>query len=91
MRRETVTMPREIDLQYAVASALVGRALRAKNENPAEANEAYGAILEFASRFRDRGLGVMLASDLHRAIGQDMFAVPEFSPWAQAVAEVMLY
>ncbi len=91
MRRESVTMPKEIDLQYAVASALVGRALRAKNENPAEASEAYGAILEFASRFRDREMGVMLVSDLHRAIGQDIFAVPEFSPWAQAVAEVMLY
>jgi hypothetical protein len=91
MRRENVTMPKEIDLQYAVASALVGRALRAKNDDPAGANEAYGAILEFANRFRDREMGVMLVSDLHRAIGQDIFAVPEFSPWAQAVAEVMLY
>jgi hypothetical protein len=91
MRREPVTIPKEIDLQYAVASALVGRALRAKNDNPAEANDAYGAILEFAGRFRDREMGVMLVSDLHRAIGQDLFSVPEFSPWAQAVAEVMLY
>ncbi|MDH5785268.1 MAG: AAA family ATPase [Chromatiales bacterium] len=91
MRREQVAMPKEIDLQYAVASALVGRALRARAENPAEAREAYGAILEFAGRFRDREMGVMLVSDLHRAIGQDIFAVPEFSPWAQAVAEVMLY
>jgi hypothetical protein len=91
MRREPVTLPREIDLQYAVASALVGRALRAKGDNPAAAKEAYGAILEFAGRFRDREMGVMLVSDLHRAIGQEIFAVPEFSPWAQAVAEVMLY
>ena len=36
-------------------------------------------------------MGVMLVSDLHRAIGQEIFSVPEFSPWAQAVAEVMLY
>lgn len=91
LRREQVSMPKEIDLQYAVASALVGRALRAKSENPAEAREVYGAILEFAGRFRDREMGVMLVSDLHRAIGQEIFAVPEFSPWAQAVAEVMLY
>lgn len=91
IRREPVTLPKEIDLQYAVASALVGRALRAKSENPAEAREVYGAILEFAGRFRDREMGVMLVSDLHRAIGQEIFAVPEFSPWAQAVAEVMLY
>ncbi|MCW8917728.1 MAG: AAA family ATPase [Gammaproteobacteria bacterium] len=91
LRREPVTLPREIDLQYAVASALVGRALRAKSESQAEANAVYGAILEFAGRFRDREMGVMLVSDLHRAIGQEIFAVPEFSPWAQAVAEVMLY
>ncbi len=91
IRREQVPMPKEIDLQYAVASALVGRALRAKNENPAEAKEVYGAILEFAGRFREREMGVMLVSDLHRAIGQEIFSVPEFSPWAQAVAEVMLY
>jgi hypothetical protein len=91
MRREPVTMPKEIDLQYAVASALVGRALRARAKTPAEAREAYGAILDFAGRFRDREMGVMLVSDLHRAIGHDIFAVPEFSPWAQAVAEVMLY
>ncbi len=91
IRREQVPMPKEIDLQYAVASALVGRALRAKSESPAEAKEVYGAILEFAGRFREREMGVMLVSDLHRAIGQEIFSVPEFSPWAQAVAEVMLY
>ncbi len=91
IRREQVPLPKEIDLQYAVASALVGRALRAKSETPAEAKEVYGAILEFAGRFREREMGVMLVSDLHRAIGQEIFSVPEFSPWAQAVAEVMLY
>jgi len=91
LRREQVPLPKEIDLQYAVASALVGRALRAKNEDPQTAKEVYGAILDFAGRFRQREMGVMLVSDLHRAIGQEIFAVPEFSPWAQAVAEVMLY
>ena len=91
LRREMVTMPKEIDLQYAVASALVGRALRARQESTAEAREVYGAILDFAGRFRQREMGVMLVSDLHRAIGQEIFAVPEFAPWAQAVAEVMLY
>ncbi len=91
LRREAVTIPKEIDLQYAVASALVGRALRARQESPAEAREVYGAILDFAGRFRQREMGVMLVSDLHRAIGQEIFAVPEFAPWAQAVAEVMLY
>jgi hypothetical protein len=30
-------------------------------------------------------------SDMHRAIGQSLFAVPQFSSWANAVADLMLY
>ncbi len=86
---EEVKVPKEVDLQYAVASALVGRALRAKGTP--EAKEVHGAILNFAGRFRQREMGVMLVSDMHRAIGQELFNVPEFSPWAKAVADVMLY
>ena len=89
LRGEMVEVPKEIDLQYAVASALVGRALRAKNEG--NGPETWGKILEFAGRFRQREMGVMLVSDMHRAIGQDLFSIPEFAPWAQAVADVMLY
>lgn len=89
LRGDEVATPTEIDLQYAVASALVGRALRAKQEG--NGNEVYGRILEFAGRFPQREMGVMLVSDMHRAIGQDLFNVPEFAPWAQAVADVMLY
>jgi hypothetical protein len=33
----------------------------------------------------------MLVSDMHRAIGQQLFAVPQFSTWANAVADVMFY
>jgi hypothetical protein len=36
-------------------------------------------------------MGVMLVSDMHRAIGQDLFSVPEFSQWAKKIADVMLY
>jgi hypothetical protein len=36
-------------------------------------------------------MGVMLVSDMHRAVGQDLFAVPQFAKWADSVAEVMLY
>jgi hypothetical protein len=89
LKGEPVPIPREVDLQYAVASALVGRALRAKGKS--EAKEVYGAILNFAGRFPDREMGVMLVSDMHRAIGQAIFSVPEFAPWAKAVADVMLY
>ena len=34
---------------------------------------------------------IMLISDMHRAIGQDLFQVPQFSKWAKAVADVMLF
>jgi len=89
LQGEPVPIPREVDLQYAIAAALVGRAIRARDS--AEAKAVYGAILNFAGRFPEREMGVMLVSDMHRAIGQPIFNVPEFSPWAKAVADVMLY
>jgi hypothetical protein len=89
VRGEKVTVPRETDLQYAVAAALVGRAIRAKQEN--NAAEIYGNILEFAGSFPQREMGVMLVSDMYRAIGQEIFSVPQFSRWANIVADVMLY
>jgi hypothetical protein len=89
LRGEQVEVPREVDLQYAVASALVGRAARARGSS--DASEIHGHILDYASRFPLREMGVMLVSDMHRAIGQQLFAVPQFSTWANAVADVMFY
>ncbi len=89
LRGEEVPIPKEIDLQYAVASALVGKAIRAR-ETP-EATTVYGHILNFAGRLRPREMGVMMVSDMHRAIGGELFSVPEFSDWAQVVVDVMLY
>jgi len=89
VRGEKVRVPKETDPQYAVAAALVGRAIRAKSED--NADEIYGRILEFAGSFPQREMGVMLVSDMYRAIGQDIFNVPEFSRWANIVADVMLY
>ena len=89
MRGETVKVPRETDLQYAVAAALVGRAIRARNTD--NALETFGHIIEFAGSFPQREMGVMLVSDMYRAIGQDIFSVPQFSKWANIVADVMLY
>jgi DNA polymerase III delta prime subunit len=86
---ENVPIPSEIDLQYAVASALVGRAIRAK-ETP-EAEKTYSNILKYANSFRQREMGVMLVSDMHRAIGEELFAVEEFANWADAIADIMLY
>jgi hypothetical protein len=88
-RGEPVPVPREVDLQYAVASALVGRAIRAKGT--ADAKIVHGHILDYAARFPLREMGIMLVSDMHRAIGQNLFAVPQFASWANAVADLMLY
>ena len=89
LRGESVKVPKETDLQYAIAAALVGRAIRARNED--NAREIFGRIISFAGTFPQREMGVMLVSDMYRAIGQDIFSVPEFSSWANIVADVMLY
>jgi DNA polymerase III delta prime subunit len=89
IRGEDVATPKEIDLQYAVATALVGRAIRAKDN--ANAAEVHGNILDYAGRFPQREMGVMMVSDMHRAIGQDIFAVPQFATWADKIADLMLY
>lgn len=89
VRGEPVPLPDDIDLQYAVASALVGRAIRARGTP--HARGVYGNILDCARRFRQREMGVMLVSDLHRAVGQELFEVRQFADWAQSVADVLLY
>lgn len=86
---EEVDTPKEIDLQYAVATALVGRAIRAKDSD--KAATVHGNILNYAGQFKQREMGVMMVSDMHRAIGQDIFAVPEFTKWADKIADIMLY
>jgi hypothetical protein len=89
VRGEAVPVPREIDLQYAVASALVGRAIRARENG--SAREAYGHILDYARRFPQREMGVMLVSDMHRVVGAELFEVAQFDEWAKDVADVMLF
>jgi hypothetical protein len=41
-----------------------------------------GNILAYAGRFPQREMGVMLVSDLHRAVGNSLFEVPAFADWA---------
>lgn len=89
LRGEDVQAPKEIDLQYAVASTLVGHAIRVKGTN--ESAKVIGNILAFARRFPQREMGVMLVSDMQRAIGAELFEVPEFDSWADAIADLMLY
>ncbi len=82
-------VPRDTDLQYAVAAALVARAIRAKGSS--EVTQMLGHILDYAARFPLREMGVMLVSDIHRNIGQPLFAVPQFAEWAKQVADIVLY
>jgi len=83
------SVPVEIDLQYAVAAALVGRALRVKGTP--QARRVWGHILDYAGRLPLKEMGVMLVSDMHRSVGSGLFAVPQFSSWAHAVADLVLY
>ena len=82
-------VPSDTDLQYAVAAALVARAVRNKGSN--DIREMLGHILDYAGRFPLREMGVMLVSDIHRNIGPSLFAVPQFANWANQVADIVLY
>ena len=41
--------------------------------------------------FPQREMGVMLVSDMQRAIGDVLFSVPEFQSWAEQIVDVLLY
>jgi hypothetical protein len=82
-------IPKETDLQYAVAAALVGRAIRARGTP--EEKGVLGNILDYAGKFPSREMGVMLVSDMQRAVGERMFQLPQFSQWARQVADVMIF
>ena len=89
IRGENVSTPQEIDLQYAVASALVGQAIRVKETK--DASVVHGNILNYAGQFPQREMGVMMVSDMHRAIGENLFDLPEFTNWADKIADIMIY
>jgi hypothetical protein len=82
-------VPASIDLQYGVASAIVRRAAEARET--ADAQRVYGNILRYAQAFPEREMGVMLVTDLHRSIGQPLYALPEFAQWADSISELVLY
>ena len=86
---EDLPVPHSIDLQYALASSLVGKAVAIVKQNSTD--ERLGNILKYASRFPQREMGVMLVSDMFRAIGEPLFAIPQFTDWAAQVSDVLLY
>jgi hypothetical protein len=82
-------MPLGLDLQYGVAAALVRRAQAACRSGAADAILAN--ILRYARQFPQRELGVMLVTDLHRSIGQPLYALEEFHAWAQSVSDILFF
>ncbi len=84
---ESVSIPKELDLQYAICAALAGRAISVKGAD--HAKKVWGNILNFAKDFPQKELGVMLVSDMQRGIGGDIFTIPEFANWANKIADVM--
>ncbi len=87
VKGENVRIPEALDLQYAICAALAGRAIAVKGEGNAQ--QVWGNILNFAKDFPQKELGVMLVSDMQRAIGADLFTIPEFTDWAGKIANVM--
>jgi len=85
---DDVPVPEDLDLQYAVASALVGRVTQSPGDDTL--TETCSRILRYAERFPQKEMGVMLVADLHRAIGPDLFAAEGFPQWAHHVADVLL-
>ncbi|ROR29547.1 AAA family ATPase [Inmirania thermothiophila] len=88
VRGEEVAVPEGLELQYALTAALAQRVRARLGEGDGEA--AIGHALRYAARLPERELAVMLVADLQRAAGARLFAHPEFAPWAEAVADVLL-
>lgn len=87
IKGEEVSIPKSLDLQYAICAALVGRAIAVKDDD--NATKIWGNILNFARNFPQKELGVMLVLDMQRAIGDEIFELAEFANWANKVAKVM--
>jgi MoxR-like ATPase len=88
LRGESVIIPHSLDLQYAIAAALVKRATQTQTQN--NATVIQGRILSFAAQLPQREIAVMLVTDLQRHLGNALFNVPEFAPWAQSMTDVLL-
>ena len=55
------------------------------------ASIVYGHILNYARRFPQREMGVMLVTAMHRSIGRPLIGVPEFTDWATSITDLVLY
>ena len=81
-------VPRGIELQYALAAAVVRHVERLAG---AEQANAASHVLGYARRFPQRELGVMLVTDLQRVLGRPLYDLPAFADWAESVADLLAY
>jgi MoxR-like ATPase len=81
-------VPRGVELQYALAAAVVRHVARMEG---AAQRDAASAVLEYARRFPQRELGVMLVADLQRAVGRPLYDAPAFAGWAESVTDLLSY
>lgn len=81
-------VPGSIELQYAVAAALVRHIARL----PADAQQAAaGHALRYARRLPQRELGLMLVIDLQRSLEQPLYELPAFADWAAEASDLLSY
>lgn len=90
LRGEKPPVPKELDLQYALACALVGQAIKAQSDTK-NSSQIHQHILEYAQGFPQKEMAVMMVSDMHRAIGQALFETEGFAPWASSVVDLMFH
>jgi len=88
MRGEPQPVPASVDLQYGIAAALVRRAACARHSQ--DWQTVASRVLLYASQLPQRELGVMLAVDLQRAIGQPLIEVPGFADWADSLGDLVV-
>ncbi|MCU0896500.1 MAG: MoxR family ATPase [Burkholderiales bacterium] len=81
-------VPAGVELQYALAAALVRYVVRLPRT---EQDQATANVLAFARRFRQRELGVMLVTDLARSLERPLYDVPQFAEWAEEVGDLLSY
>lgn len=81
-------VPQAMELQYAVASALVRHIGRLPAVQQAG---AAGHALDYARRFPQREIGVMLVMDLQRVLERPLYQLPAFAAWAEEVGDLLSF
>lgn len=80
------SVPRGIEMQYAVAAALVRHIARL----PVEAQQpGVTHALTYARRFPQRELGLMLVIDLQRNVAAPLYDIPAFAEWAVEASDLL--